>query len=185
MGATTDITRTIAIGAPTDEQKEYYTKVLKGHIALATIKFPINITGSNLDVLARQFLWQHFEDYPHGTGHGVGSFLGVHEGPQNINLRSNVALQPGMIISNEPGYYLSGKFGIRIENLMYVNKTNNPNFLEFETLTLIPFAKELINNEMLTLDELDYIKKYYIKIHATIYPLLSDKAKIWLMNQCV
>jgi Xaa-Pro aminopeptidase len=184
MGATTDITRTVSIGDPTSKQKKFYTTVLKGHIALATIKFPVNVTGSHLDVLARQFLWQDFKDYPHGTGHGVGSFLGVHEGPQNINLISKIALQPGMIVSNEPGYYLPGEFGIRIENLVYVTKTDNSNFLRFETLTFIPYAKELIDYQMLTSNELDYIKSYYQKLRNIIHPLLSDEAKTWLMSQC-
>jgi Xaa-Pro aminopeptidase len=183
MGSTTDITRTISIGEPTSRQKKFYTKVLKGHIALATIKFPVNVTGSHLDVLARQFLWQDFKDYPHGTGHGVGSFLGVHEGPQNINLISKIALQPGMIVSNEPGYYLPGEFGIRVENLVYVTKTDNPNFLGFETLTLIPYAKELIDYSALTSNELDYIKNYYQKLRDIIHPLLSDEAKTWITGQ--
>jgi len=183
MGATTDITRTISIGQPTNEQKKRYTQVLKGHIALARIKFPSITTGSNIDVLARQYLWQDCKDYPHGTGHGVGSFLSVHEGPQNINQHSNIILQVGMIISNEPGYYLSGEFGIRIENLVYVKKSDAYDFLEFENLTLVPFAKELIDNALLNSDELDYIKKYYQTIRSKIYPLLSPEAKLWLSNQ--
>lgn len=183
MGATTDITRTISIGVPTNEQRKRYTQVLKGHIALSSIKFPMNITGSNLDVLARQFLWKDYNDYGHGTGHGVGSFLGVHEGPQNINLRNNIILQPGMVVSNEPGYYLPGKFGIRIENLMYVKKTDHPDYLEFETLSLVPYARDLIDYEMLTFEEVSYIKKYYKNIYAQIYHLLSKNAKGWLVKQ--
>ncbi len=183
MGATTDITRTVSIGAPTNEQRKRYTQVLKGHIALSSIIFPTNITGSNLDVLARQFLWKDYNDYVHGTGHGVGSFLGVHEGPQNINLRSNIILQPGMIISNEPGYYLPGRFGIRIENLIYIRKAEHPEYLRFETLSLVPYSRELINYEMLTSEEINYIKEYYENIYTQIYHQLSDTAKTWLLKQ--
>lgn len=182
QGCTTDITRTIAIGVPTSEQKKRYTQVLKGHIALANAKFPKDkITGANLDILARQYLWQDHLDYPHGTGHGVGSFLSVHEGPQSINLRNQIILQPGMILSNEPGYYIPGEFGIRIENLMYVKENNN--WLEFETLTLLPYAKELVEFYILNIDEINYIKQYYQKIKSEIYSLLSAKAKTWLDKQ--
>lgn len=184
-GCTTDVTRTFAIDDPTEEQKLRYTQVLKGHIALSMIKFPVNITtGSHLDVLARQFLWRDGQDYPHGTGHGVGSFLNVHEGPQNINLRSNVILQPGMIVSNEPGYYKINEFGIRIENLMYIrNSLQDVNYLEFDTLTMVPYAKELIDYKMLNEDEISYIKQYYQKIKQQVYPLLSIRGQKWLGNQ--
>lgn len=184
-GCTTDVTRTFAIGGFTEEQKLRYTQVLKGHIALSIIKFPVNITtGSNLDVLARQFLWRDGKDYPHGTGHGVGSFLNVHEGPQNISLRSNVILQPGMIVSNEPGYYKINEFGIRIENLMYVkNSLQDVNYLEFDTLTMVPYARELIDCKMLNTDEINYIKQYYQKIKQQVYPLLSIRGQKWLSNQ--
>ncbi|MCC8368480.1 MAG: aminopeptidase P family protein [Rickettsia endosymbiont of Oxypoda opaca] len=182
QGCTTDITRTIVIGVPTSEQKKRYTQVLKGHIALANAKFPKDkITGSNLDILARQYLWQDHLDYPHGTGHGVGSFLSVHEGPQSINLHNQIILQPGMILSNEPGYYIPGEFGIRIENLMYVKENNN--WLEFETLTLVPYAKELVEFSILNIDEINYIKQYYQKIKSKIYSLLSTKTKTWLDKQ--
>ena len=181
-GATTDITRTIVIGEATVEQKKRYTQVLKGHIALARAKFPKNIvTGANLDILARQYLWQEKLDYPHGTGHGVGSFLSVHEGPQSINLRNKTVLQPGMILSNEPGFYIPGKYGIRIENLMYVKE--NSEWLEFETLSLVPYASKLIDVKLLNIDEISYIKEYYNKIRDKIYDLLSQKAKSWLDNE--
>lgn len=187
-GATTDVTRTFTIGSPTEEQKLRYTQVLKGHIALSTIKFPTNVTGANLDVLARQFLWRDYKDYPHGTGHGVGNFLSVHEGPQNISLRSNIPLEPGMILSNEPGYYITGEFGIRIENLIYVKKVENKDsinqhYLEFDNLTLVPYAKELIDVEILNTDEKNYLKQYYKKINNVVYPLLSGKAKAWLKEE--
>ncbi len=199
IGCTTDVTRTFSMGRPTKEQKLRYTQVLKGHIALAEIKFPANITtGGHLDVLARQFLWKEQQDYPHGTGHGVGNFLNVHEGPQNISLRSNVILESGMILSNEPGYYKQGKFGIRIENLMYVKNSTNCSkslseinliakdridYLEFANLTLVPYHKELIYNKMLNKDEKNYINKYYQKIEEQVYPLLSNRGKNWLKNQ--
>lgn len=180
--ATTDITRTIVIGEAIDEQKKRYTQVLKGHIALARGKFPKNIiSGANLDILARQYLWQDAQDYPHGTGHGVGSFLNVHEGPQSINLRNKTILQPGMILSNEPGFYIPGKYGIRIENLMYVKEQQG--WLEFETLSLVPYAKELIDIKLLNNDEINYIKEYYNKIKSKIYNLLSSNAKSWLDNE--
>jgi Xaa-Pro aminopeptidase len=187
-GATTDVTRTFTVGAPTKEQKLRYTQVLKGHIALSIIKFPTNVTGANLDVLARQFLWKDNKDYPHGTGHGVGSFLSVHEGPQNISLRSNIPLEPGMILSNEPGYYVTGEFGIRIENLIYVKKVENKDsitqhYLEFDNLTLVPYAKDLIDVQILNFDEKNYLIQYYKKIKHVVYPLLSDKAKAWLEEE--
>ncbi|WPY00546.1 Aminopeptidase P family protein [Candidatus Trichorickettsia mobilis] len=185
LGATTDITRTITIGIPTQEQKKRYTQVLKGHLALANIKFPNNITGANLDVLARQFLWADYQDYAHGTGHGVGNFLNVHEGPQSINLRNNVALQPGMIISNEPGYYVANAFGIRIENLIYVKKTTDDRYLEFEALTLVPYAKALIDLELITKEEIMQINSYYEKIYNLVYPLLSTEAQEWLLAQYI
>ncbi|AGJ01871.1 Aminopeptidase P [Rickettsia prowazekii str. NMRC Madrid E] len=178
-GATTDITRTIIVGIPTCEQKKRYTQVLKGHIALTRAKFPKNIvTGANLDILARQYLWQDMIDYPHGTGHGVGSFLSVHEGPQSINLSNKIILKAGMILSNEPGFYIPGKYGIRIENLIYVKENNG--WLEFETLSLVPYASKLIDVALLNIDEINYIKEYYNKIRAKIYNLLSTQAKYWL-----
>ncbi|KIJ88858.1 aminopeptidase P family protein [Rickettsia asembonensis] len=182
QGATTDITRTIVMGTPTDEQKKRYTQVLKGHIALANAKFPKNIiAGANLDILARQYLWQEMLDYPHGTGHGVGSFLSVHEGAQSINLRNKTILKAGMILSNEPGFYISGKYGIRIENLMYVKE--NSGWLEFETLSLVPYASKLIDTKLLNIDEINYIKEYYNKIRAKIYDLLSTQARNWFNNE--
>ncbi|NRB10812.1 MAG: aminopeptidase P family protein [Rickettsiaceae bacterium] len=182
LGCTTDITRTIAVGEPTKEQRYYYTKVLKGHIALAKIIFPDkNITGGNLDVLARQFLWQEYKDYAHGTGHGVGSFLNVHEGPQNISPRGFATkLMPGMVMSNEPGYYVPGKYGIRIENMMYVKGATEENYLQFEPLTLVPYSKKLIDKDMITTDELSYLANYYQKIKDEIRIRLSNNAQKWL-----
>lgn len=183
LGATTDITRTTVIGSPSPLQKKRYTQVLKGHIALANTVFSVGTVGANLDVLARQFLWRDFLDYAHGTGHGVGSFLSVHEGPQAINQRNNVSLKPGMILSNEPGFYLPGEYGIRIENLVYVKLAADPKYLEFTQLTLVPYEAALIDRQMLTAEETDYIRKYYTGIKADIYPLLSAAGKKWLSEQ--
>lgn len=183
MGSTTDITRVILLGENKKEYVEYYTRVLKGHIALAAVKFPKNkVTGAHLDVLARRYLWEVGADYGHGTGHGVGNFLSVHEGPQNISLAAKTPLMSGMILSNEPGYYREGEFGIRIENLMYVNEDAN-DMLSFEMLTLVPYAKNLIDFDMLSQEELDFLKDYYSKIHAQVAPLLSERAKLWLKSQ--
>jgi Xaa-Pro aminopeptidase len=181
-GATTDITRTMLIGNSKEEYKKFYTKVLKGHIALAMAKFPESkVSGANLDILARQYLWQEGLDYAHGTGHGVGSFLSVHEGPQNISLNGYGAqIKAGMIVSNEPGYYLPGEFGIRIENLMFVKESTLAGFLEFEMLTLVPYEKELIDFNMLSGEEYAYLKTYYQSIESKILPLLTPQAKEWL-----
>ncbi len=185
LGATTDITRVVVIGSPEQKHREYYTKILKGHLNLAMVKFPKeSVTGANLDILARQFLWQDGDDYPHGTGHGVGSFLSVHEGPQNISLASySTKFAAGMVISNEPGFYQPGEFGIRIENMMYVKETTNGNFLEFVMLTLVPYEKNLIDKGLLSKDELNYLNSYYKLIENKIIPHLSDQAKKWLRTQ--
>lgn len=185
LGATTDITRTIPIGTTQEEHKEYYTKVLKGHIALAMAVFPENkVTGANLDILARQFLWKQGKDYAHGTGHGVGSFLSVHEGPQNISLNGTMStIKKGMVMSNEPGYYVPSKFGIRIENMMYAQESRYPGFLEFSMLTLVPYSRELIITEMLNEEEIAYIKEYYFNIETLVAPYLSDNAKLWIKKQ--
>ncbi len=191
LGGTTDITRTINIGAPNAEHKKFYTLVLKGHINLAVAKFPANkIEGANLDILARQPLWNIAKDYAHGTGHGVGSFLSVHEGPQNISpkgasgLNSNALIQKGMILSNEPGYYEPGNFGIRVENLIYAENSEYANFLQFNNLTLVPYCKELIDFTMLEPSELRYLKDYYKQIKEIILPKLeSNIAKKWLEDE--
>ncbi len=162
VDGTTDVTRTVAIGTPTNEMKGHFTRVLKGHIAIATARFPVGTTGAQLDVLARNALWQAGLDYDHGTGHGVGSYLGVHEGPQYISKRgSNTPLMPGMIISNEPGVYITGKYGIRIENLVVVRESSIPKFLEFETITLVPIDSSLIDLSMLTKNEIEWLDNYH------------------------
>ena len=187
---TTDITRTVPIGTPTEEMRNRYTLVLKGHIALARVRFPEGIPGSNLDVLARQALWEQGLDYDHGTGHGVGVFLGVHEGPQRIaKTPNNIALRPGMIVSNEPGYYKTGEYGIRIENLQFVTpaaeiKGGERAMLGFENLTWAPLHKALIQTEILTAAERDYINDYHARVLELIAPQLEGDVKIWLEDAC-
>jgi Xaa-Pro aminopeptidase len=182
---TTDITRTVAIGDPGPEARRLFTLVLKGHIALARARFPPGTTGTQLDALARQYLWREGYDYDHGTGHGVGVFLSVHEGPQRISKQHNaVALCPGMIVSNEPGYYREGVFGIRCENLQVVRpcKTSlgETPMLEFETLTLAPFDVRMLDTELMDIEELEWINSYHQRVAATIGPFLQGADQDWL-----
>jgi Xaa-Pro aminopeptidase len=182
LDGTTDITRTVAVGTPTAEMKDRFTRVLRGHIALATVKFPKGTTGSSLDVLARRPLWEVGLDYDHGTGHGVGSYLSVHEGPHRISKAPNrVALEPGMIISNEPGYYKTGEYGIRIENLIVVQPVEGqPNMLQFETITLAPIDINLVDRALLTADEVAWLNAYHKRVRETLSPKLDDATKSWL-----
>ena len=182
LDGTTDITRTVAVGTPNAEMKDRFTRVLKGHIALATVKFPKGTTGSSLDVLARRPLWEVGLDYDHGTGHGVGSYLSVHEGPQRISKAPNrVALEPGMILSNEPGYYKTGEYGIRIENLIVVQPVEDqPNMLQFETITLAPIDINLVERSLLTGDEVAWLNAYHKRVRETLSPQLDDATKTWL-----
>lgn len=184
---TTDVTRTIAIGDPGPEVRRLFTLVLKGHIALARIRFPRGTTGSQLDALARQFLWRDGFDYDHGTGHGVGVFLNVHEGPQRISkIHNGVALLPGMIVSNEPGYYRDGCFGMRCENLVAVRESKNTAgetpMLEFETLTLVPFDNRLLDVTLLEEQEVDWLNDYHQFVFDSISPLLEGTDKDWLLQ---
>jgi Xaa-Pro aminopeptidase len=173
---TTDVTRTIFIGPgkPTAEMRRLFTLVLKGHIALSRAVFPLGTTGTQLDALARQFLWQAGLDYDHGTGHGVGSFLSVHEGPQRVSkISSNVALRPGMVLSNEPGYYAPDRFGIRIENLMLVVSLGIPKggereMLGFEPLTLVPLDARLIEKKLLTPEEATWLEEYHQRVKEEV-----------------
>ena len=187
---TTDVTRTVPIGKPSPEMRERFTLVLKGHIALALARFPAGTTGSNLDALARMPLWQQGLDYDHGTGHGVGVYLGVHEGPQRISRRpNNVALKPGMIVSNEPGYYKEGEYGIRIENLQYVTapskiETGEREMLGFETLTLAPIHRALIDIDLMTREELGYVNSYHKHVLSEIGFHLSADCLEWLKAAC-
>jgi Xaa-Pro aminopeptidase len=182
---TTDITRTVPIGDPGPEVRRLYTLVLKGHIALARVRFPRGTTGTQLDALARQFLWREGFDYDHGTGHGVGAFLSVHEGPQRISKVYNaVALRPGMIVSNEPGYYRDGAFGMRCENLQVVREcmgdVGETPMLEFETLTLVPFDARLIDPALMDDTEIEWLNRYHQRVAQTIGPLLQGTDADWL-----
>ncbi|EUK18852.1 aminopeptidase P family protein [Commensalibacter papalotli (ex Servin-Garciduenas et al. 2014)] len=187
LDGTTDITRTIWLGnniAPMSV-KEATTRVLQGHIAISAAVFPQGTTGSRLDVLARYALWQQGLDYDHGTGHGVGSYLSVHEGPCRISsIPFPVPLEAGMIISNEPGYYLSGQYGIRLENLLLVTTASFDNFLQFEPLTLVPFDLNLIATEHLSPTEKNWLNQYHQKVHKTISPYLDIEEQQWLQSAC-
>ena len=190
LDGTTDVTRTVAMGQPTAEHKRMFTLVLKGHIALATVKFPAGTTGTHLDALARQFLWAEGFDYDHGTGHGVGVYLGVHEGPQRIAKALNrYALQTGMIVSNEPGFYKAGEFGIRIENLQYVTEAETPAGGErpmhrFENLTWAPIDRTLIDVSLLSPAERAYMDRYHARCVELLSPLISDEVRQWLVEVC-
>ena len=188
---TTDVTRTIAIGQPTAEMRDRFTRVLKGHIALARAVFPKGTRGGQLDVLARQFLWEAGVDYAHGTGHGVGSYLSVHEGPQRIATVSGAGdepLAPGMIVSNEPGYYKAGEFGIRIENLVLVEPREiagaEREMYGFETLTLAPIDRALIDTSMLDAAERGWVDRYHATVLARLGPLMSMDEHHWLSDVC-
>lgn len=184
LDGTTDITRTICLGDPTQQERADFTLVMKGHIALATAIFPEGTCGTQLDALARQYLWQHGLSYLHGTGHGVGHFLNVHEGPQSIRLNYVPApLTPGMITSNEPGLYRAGVHGIRCENLVLTVPafdTEFGRFYKFETLTLFPFDTRLLATEMMTEDELTWINRYHAHVYDTLAPALDEHAREWL-----
>lgn len=189
---TTDITRTIAVGELTREQKEHFTLVLQGHIRLAMAKFQQGCSGANLDILVRGPLWAKGLDFNHGTGHGVGYLLNVHEGPQNINWKIHTSggrrgnatpLEEGMLTSDEPGLYLEGKYGIRTENLLLCRKAEKNEygqFMEFETVTLVPYEREAILPEMLTREELEWLNHYHKKVYETIGPLLNEEERNWL-----
>jgi Xaa-Pro aminopeptidase len=182
---TTDVTRTVAIGAPTDEMRDRFTRVLKGHIAIATARFPVGTSGAQIDTLARLALWQAGLDYDHGTGHGVGSYLAVHEGPARISKIGSVALEPGMILSNEPGYYKTGAYGIRTENLVAVRPPEKVpggerEVLSFETLTLVPIDTRLIERKLLTADEVGWLNAYHARILPAVGRLLDDGERGWL-----
>ncbi|MFN3465350.1 MAG: aminopeptidase P family protein [Terricaulis sp.] len=186
LDGTTDITRTVAIGRASKEMKDRFTRVLKGHIALSRVRFPKGTTGHQLDALARMSLWEAGLDYDHGTGHGVGVYLGVHEGPHRIAKFVNTQpLEPGMIVSNEPGYYKTGAYGIRIENLQVVTPAADIEggerpMLGFETLTLAPIARDLIVKSLLTKDEIAWVNGYHARVWEKIAPQLDGDAKAWL-----
>lgn len=185
LDGTTDVTRTVAVGSPPDAVRHLFTRVLKGHIALDRALFPAGTTGTHLDALARQFLWQAGCDYDHGTGHGVGAFLSVHEGPQNISRAWNgTPLAAGMIVSNEPGYYRDGEFGIRCENLVVVEERTHADFdrpmLGFRALTLAPFDRRLVAPELMSDDEIAWLDSYHHRVRDTLTPMLEDDVAAWL-----
>jgi Xaa-Pro aminopeptidase len=183
---TTDVTRTVAVGTPSADMRRHFTLVLKGHIAVARAVFPEGVTGAQLDSLARQFLWRAGLDFDHGTGHGVGSYLSVHEGPARISKLGTVPLERGMILSNEPGYYRADSYGIRIENLVLVTeaaavpgaeKTLNA----FETLTLAPIDRRLIEPALLSADEAAWLDAYHDRVREALAPLLDVATRAWLL----
>ena len=193
LDGTTDITRTVALGDTSMEQRRHFTLVLKGMIALSKVRFPKGTGGAQLDTLARQFLWQEGLDYGHGTGHGVGFFLNVHEGPQGfatsaVTSRGRTALLPGMVTSNEPGFYRTGHYGIRIENLVLCvedRSTDYGDFLRFETLTLFPIDRRLLQLDMLLEEERKWLNDYHQQVLEGILPLLKeDEERTWLRQQC-
>lgn len=191
---TTDVTRTIAIGEPSDEMRRRFTQVLKGHIALAMARFPTGTRGSQLDILARQYLWADGVDYAHGTGHGVGSYLAVHEGPQRIakptsgQAGTEEAIHAGMILSNEPGYYKAGAFGIRIENLVIVVPLSiegaEQDMLGFETITFAPIARNLVESGLLSTAEADWLDDYHAQVLAKLSPGMDEEGREWLAAAC-
>jgi Xaa-Pro aminopeptidase len=182
---TTDITRTLAVGTPSEEMRERFTRVLKGHIAIARAVFPDGTTGAQLDSFARQFLWEVGLDFDHGTGHGVGSYLSVHEGPARISKLGTVALKRGMILSNEPGYYKTDHYGIRIENLVLVTEAASVAGAEqplnaFETLTLAPIDRRLVKADLLTAEERGWLDRYHARVADSLAPLLDPPTRAWL-----
>ncbi len=188
VDGTTDITRTIIVGAPTAEHRACYTRVLQGMVALSRAQFPNGVSGQHLDALARFPLWTAGMDYDHGTGHGIGSYLSVHEGPQNISRRSNIPLEIGMIVSNEPGYYREGAFGIRIENLITVvqapAEVDNRDMRAFETLTYVPFDRRLIDLSLLSGAEREWINAYHQHTSDLLGPMVDGDAAAWLAQAC-
>jgi Xaa-Pro aminopeptidase len=189
---TTDVTRTVwtGPGTPPDDLRDRFTRVLKGHIAIATLRFPKGVCGAHIDSFARQALWQVGLDYDHGTGHGVGSYLSVHEGPVGLSrLAKPVPLAPGMLLSNEPGFYAPGRFGIRLENLVLVQSMELPGatkpFMGFETVTLAPFDRRMIARALLTPAEVAWLDAYHARVLAELAPALDAPALHWLTNACI
>ena len=185
LDGTTDITRTMSLGNPTESERHDYTLVLKCHLALGRAKFPVGTRGSQLDALARIYQWNEMMTYLHGTGHGVGHFLGVHEGPQNIRLNENpTTLKPGMITSNEPGLYKAGQYGIRTENLVLTVTAGHSeelgDFLKFETLTLFPYDTNLIDLSMLSREEIEQVNAYHDEVRNRLTPYLNEEEQAWL-----
>ena len=183
---TTDVTRTVAIGKPSAEHRDRFTRVLKGHIAISTARFPKGTTGAQLDTLARTALWQAGVNFDHGVGHGVGIYLRVHEGPQSVSVRgAGVALKPGMVVSNEPGYYKEGDYGIRIENLIEICEAEpmdgqEGTFLTSRPLTLAPIDLNLIEPSLLTEEERAWLNDYHARVRETLTPIVDKDTAAWL-----
>lgn len=192
LDGTTDITRTVALGNPSPEQQLHFTLVLKGYIALDRMRFPRGTSGGQLDAFARQYLWQHGLNYGHGTGHGVGFFLHVHEAPQGfaasvVTSRGNTAIEPGMLTSNEPGFYREGQYGIRIENLILCvekEQTEYGDFLGFEALTLFPIDTRLVQRDLLSSEEIEWLNTYHQKVEAALGPHLEPEEREWMQERC-
>ena len=188
MDGTTDITRTFTLDTPSDEAKTHYTLILKGLIALSKITFPKGTSGGQLDTLARQFLWENGLNYLHGTGHGVGYFLNVHEPPQGFasiaSERGRTIMEVGMLTSNEPGHYIPNVYGMRLENLILCKEAEVPVFLEFETVTLYPFALDLVHQNMLTPAEIQWLNQYHEQVWDKVSPLLEGEVKAWFRQKC-
>jgi len=195
LDGTTDVTRTLHFGTPTDEQRRAFTRVLQGHIAIDTAIFPNGTSGYIIDTWARRYLWRDGLDYRHGTGHGVGHFLNVHEGPQGIGTRiayNSTPLKPGMTVSNEPGYYADGEYGIRIENVVVVREAQTPNnfgdkgFLGFEHVTMVPMGRTLIDVSFLSTEEREWVDAYHKEVWEKVSPLLEGDARAtaWLHREC-
>ncbi|MBC8268439.1 MAG: aminopeptidase P family protein [Rhodospirillaceae bacterium] len=184
LDGTTDITRTLAIGDPSEEMRKHFTLVLKGHIAIASARFPVGTNGGQLDALARQHLWRDGLNYLHGTGHGVGSYLGVHEGPHRLAAGSTVPFEAGMFISNEPGLYLPGQYGIRIESLLVVINSAIEKFLEFTPLTLVPMDRKLIDVNLMNKQELAWLDDYHRQCYESAADHLDEDDRLWLAAVC-
>lgn len=188
IDGTTDTTRTVALSTPSEEQRKHYTLILKGMICLSRAVFPIGTVGAQLDTLARQYLWQYGCNFLHGTGHGVGFFLNVHEPPQGFapiqSERGRTAFEPGMLTSNEPGFYIDGQYGMRIENLIVCQESSYKGFLDFETVTLYPFDLPLIEKSLLTDEEKEWINAYHADVFAKVSPMLSEELIEWFKGKC-
>jgi len=195
LDGTTDVTRTLHFGTPTAEQRRAFTRVLQGHIAIDTAVFPTGTSGYNIDTWARRYLWRDGLDYRHGTGHGVGHFLNVHEGPQGIGTRiayNSTPLRAGMTVSNEPGYYADGDYGIRIENVVIVREAQtlhnfgDKGYLGFEHVTMAPMGRNLIDVSLLSVEEREWVDAYHKEVWEKVSPLLEGdaRARAWLQREC-
>jgi Xaa-Pro aminopeptidase len=186
LDGTTDVTRTVIVGRASKQFREHFTRVLKGHIAIARAVFPKGVSGAQLDAYARRYLWEAGLDFDHGVGHGVGAYLSVHEGPQRISKFGTTALEPGMILSNEPGYYRAGEYGVRLENLVIVERREiaggEREMFGFETITLAPFDLNCVEPSMLSSEEADWLDAYHAKVRKTLSPLLDPASRRWLRN---